>query len=82
MEKSRVLATALWIDMELFLDYYFFFLSYAPPIRPLLIMDGHSSHFCPEVITAAAAEKVILCALPPHIPPICFSRLTKVALGH
>ena len=57
-----------WIDMGLFSDWFFtHFLSYAPPIRPLLLlMDGHSSHFCPEVIKAAAAEKVILCALPPH----------------
>ena len=29
-------------------------------------MDGHSSHYCPEVIQAAAAEKVVLFTLPPH----------------
>ena len=29
-------------------------------------MDGHSSHYCPEVIRAAAAEKVVLFTLPPH----------------
>ena len=36
-------------------------------MRPLLLlMDGHSSHYNPEVITAAAEEKIILFTLPPH----------------
>ena len=57
-----------WIDKVLFSEWFFnHFLVYAPPIRPLLLlMDGHSSHFCPEVIRAAAAEKVILFVLPPN----------------
>ena len=57
-----------WMDRTLFSEWFFnHFLCYAPPIRPLLlVMDGHSSHFCPEVIKAAAAEKVILYALPPN----------------
>ena len=29
-------------------------------------MDGHSSHYCPEVIRMAAAEKIILFTLPPN----------------
>ena len=59
------------------------FLEYAPPARPLLLLlDGHSSHYCPEVIKACAAEEVIILALPPNtthiIQPLdrgCFSPL-------
>ena len=29
-------------------------------------MDGHSSHFQPDVINQAAAEGVIMFCLPPH----------------
>ena len=43
------------------------FLRYAPPVRPLLLlMDGHSSHYCPEAIRVAAKEKVILFTFPPN----------------
>ena len=57
-----------WIDRNLFSEWFFnHFLVYAPPSRPLLLlMDGHSSHYCPEMIRAAAAEKVIMFVLPPH----------------
>ena len=57
-----------WIDQELF-DLWFVrhFLHYAPPVRPLLLlMDGHSSHYCPSTIKSAAKEKVILFTLPPN----------------
>ena len=57
-----------WINGELFM-YWFYqhFLASVPPVRPiLLLMDGHSSHYNPEVITAAAEEKVLLFTLPPH----------------
>ena len=57
-----------WIDMELF-DIWFsnHFLRYAPRARPLLLLlDGHSSHCCPEMIHLAAAEQVIIFALPPN----------------
>ena len=57
-----------WIDQELF-DLWFIqhFLRYAPPIRPLLLlMDGHSSHYCPSTIKCAAKEKAILFTLPPN----------------
>ena len=57
-----------WMDMELF-DIWFrnHFLRYAPSVRPvLLLLDGHSSHYCPETIRLAAQEKVILFALPPN----------------
>ena len=55
-----------WIDSELFLDWFRqHFLVYAPKARPLLLlMDGHSAHYCPQVIRAAAKEKIILFTLP------------------
>lgn len=57
-----------WIDQELF-DLWFdnLFLKYAPSVRPLLLlMDGHSSHFCPETIRQAAKHRVVLFTLPPN----------------
>ena len=57
-----------WIDQELF-DGWFtnHFLRYAPLVRPLLLLlDGHSSHYCPDTIRLAAKEKVIIFALPPN----------------
>ena len=60
------------------------FLAYAPLNRPLLlILDGYSSHYCPEVIKVCA-EEVIIFALPPNtahvVQPLdrsrgCFSAL-------
>lgn len=57
-----------WIDQELF-DLWFtkHFLRYAPPARPLLLLlDGHSSHYCPATIKYAAQEGVIIFSLPPN----------------
>ena len=56
-----------WMDQELF-DLWFnkHFLRYVPSSRPLLlIMDGHSSHYCPQTIKSAAEKGVILFTLPP-----------------
>ena len=78
------LSTNGWIDQELFHHWFIHhFLRHAPASRPLLlVMDGHSSHYCPETINAAAEEGVILFALPPHtthlLQPLdrgCFSPL-------
>ena len=76
-----------WMNREFF-NYWFLhlFLEYAPPIRPLiLLLDGHSSHYCPETIKLAAEKRIILFALPPHTTHItqpldrgCFAPL-KVA---
>ena len=57
-----------WITQELFCDWFTrHFLAYVPSTRPLLLlMDGHSSHYCPEVIRTAAAAQIILFTLPPH----------------
>ena len=54
--------------MELFNEWFFHrFLLHAPPSRPLsLLMDGYSSHYFPEVIRDAAAQKVIIFVLPPN----------------
>ena len=57
-----------WMDQELF-DGWFtnHFLRYAPLVRPLLLLlDGHSSHYCPDTIRLAAKEKIIIFALPPN----------------
>ena len=57
-----------WMDQEL-LDIWFrnHFLRYAPSVRPLLLLlDGHSSHYCPDTIRVAAQEKVILFVSPPN----------------
>ncbi len=57
-----------WIDTGLFQDWFSqHFLCYAPPIRPLLLLlDGHSSHYSPEMIRIAADEGVLLYVLPPN----------------
>ena len=48
------------------------FLKHAPRDRPLLLLlDGYSSHFCPETLVKAAKQGVIVFALPPntkHLP--------------
>ena len=57
-----------WISWELF--YHWFashFLEYIPKVRPVILMlDGHSSHYAPATIKLAAANGVIVSALPPH----------------
>jgi len=56
-----------WMDQELFGHWLNHFLKYAPPARPvLLLMDGHSSHYCPSAIHQAAEHKVVLLTLPPN----------------
>ena len=57
-----------WIDQGLFNEWFIkHFLKYAPSTRPLLlIFDGHSSHYCPETISLAAKQEVLLFTLPPN----------------
>ena len=57
-----------WIDQELCRVWFkHHFLRYAPPTRPLLLlMDGHSTHYCPETINCARAARVVLFTLPPN----------------
>ena len=57
-----------WIDTALFQDWFTnHFLTYVPAVRPLLlIMDGHSSHYSPDMIRIAADEGILLFVLPPN----------------
>lgn len=57
-----------WMSQLLF-NHWFkcHFLRYAPAARPLLLlMDGHSSHYCPDTLQLAQDEDVIVLALPPN----------------
>ena len=57
-----------WIN-HLFCSHWFenHFTWYIPLSRPvLLLMDGHSPHYCPNMIRMAAKEKVILFTLLPN----------------
>jgi hypothetical protein len=57
-----------WMDMELF-DLWFkrHFLRYCPATRPiLLLMDGHSSHYCLDTIKQAAEDDIVIFVLPPN----------------
>ena len=57
-----------WINRELFLKWFQrHFLTHAPPARPLLLLlDGHSSHYAPDLVRLAAQAGVILFVLPPN----------------
>ena len=57
-----------WMNSELFYHWFLnHFLQYAPQSRPMiLLLDGHSSHYCPAFIKLAAEQSVIVFALPPH----------------
>lgn len=56
-----------WMDSELFEGWFKnHFLRHAPPVRPLLMLDGHSSHYQPELLRIAATEGIIIFCLPPH----------------
>lgn len=54
-----------WMDQELFNIWFSnHFLRYIPSTRPiLLLMDGHSSHYCPDTVRSASKEQVILFTL-------------------
>ena len=58
-----------WMDGDLFTKWFrYHFLTHVPPVRPILILlDGHSSHYNPNVIREAAENDVILFCLPPNI---------------
>ena len=50
---------------------YFFswevFIKNIPPTQPvLLLLDGHCTHYTPEVTRAAAEQGVVMLCLPPH----------------
>ena len=57
-----------WMDSRLFHMWFRrHFLRYAPATRPLLLLlDGHTSHYCPDTINLAAEQGVIIFTLPPN----------------
>ena len=57
-----------WMDSELFERWFkIHFLPHAPPVQPpVLLLDGHSSYYQPELLRIAASEGVIIFHLPPH----------------
>ena len=61
-----------WINTNLFLQWFHFFLSNIPPSRPvLLIMDGHGSHVSIDVIQLAQDNDFHPLRLPAHTTHIC-----------
>ena len=56
-----------WVNADLYLEWFKFFLSSIPPARPvLLIEDGHASHISIDVIELARKNEVYLLCLPSH----------------
>ena len=56
-----------WMNSELYLQWFNFFLQTIPPVRPvLLIQDGHGSHVSTDLIELARANDVHLLCLPSH----------------
>lgn len=56
-----------WINADLFLDWFKFFIEAISPVRPVvLLMDSHGSHVGPEVIELAKKNKVYLMTFPAH----------------
>ena len=71
-----------WINSELFQEWFTnHFLLHIPPQRPiLLLLDGHSSHYQPQLIKTAAANQIILFCLP-LIQLICVNYWTGHVLA-
>ena len=56
-----------WVNQDLYLEWFRFFISSIPAARPvLLIEDGHSSHISLEVIELAQENDIHLLCLPSH----------------
>ena len=56
-----------WINSELYLEWFRFFLEHIPPTRPVLLLkDGHASHTTIEVIKLARANNVHSLCLSAH----------------
>lgn len=56
-----------WMNSDLFLEWFKFFIENIPPTRPvLLITDGHASHVSIEVIELCRANGIHLLCLPAH----------------
>ena len=56
-----------WINSELFIEWFNFFIHNIPPVRPvLLLLDGHKSHASIELIELALSNNIHLLCLPAH----------------
>ena len=56
-----------WINAPLFSKWFDHFLMHAVPGRPLLLLlDGHSTRYSPDIIAKAMEQNVIIFTLPPH----------------
>uniref|UniRef100_A0A1X7VAM0 DDE-1 domain-containing protein n=1 Tax=Amphimedon queenslandica TaxID=400682 RepID=A0A1X7VAM0_AMPQE len=56
-----------WINEQLLLEWFEFFIESIPPARPVLIIeDGHASHVSLDVIKLAKENNVHLLCLPSH----------------
>ena len=56
-----------WINGQLFIEWFQFFLQHIPPVRPvLLLQDGHASYISIDLIELARANEVHLPCLPLH----------------
>ena len=56
-----------WINADLFLEWFKFFIKNIPPTRlVLLIQDGHSSHVSIELVELARENNIYLLGLPSH----------------
>ena len=56
-----------WINSDIYLEWFKFFLRSIPPVRPvLLIQNGHTSHISIELIELARANDVCILCLPSH----------------
>ena len=56
-----------WINANLFLEWFKFFIQQIPSARPiLLIQDGHTSHTSIDLIELARENNIHLLCLPPH----------------
>ena len=56
-----------WINSDIYLEWFEFFLQNIPPIRPVvLIQDGHASHMSIKLIELARSNGIHLLCLPSH----------------
>ena len=56
-----------WMETSLFNWWFDHFLQHAVPGRPLLLLlDGHSTHYSPDIITKVMEKDVIILCLPSH----------------
>ena len=63
-----------WVNTDLYLKWFQFFIDHIPPARPvLLIQDGHSSHISVELIELAKMNDIHILCLPSHYT--CFTAI-------